>query len=778
MLHCLIWLGLFVSAATQPKEKEDSTYTVEVIGVSPVLGIGIERTRVPANIQTIGQDDIEDRRALSLTDLLNQKLGSVSLNDITTSPLQQDLRFRGFTASPLLGLPQGVAVYQNGVRINEPFGDTVQFDLIPGFAMEVVQVIPGSNPVYGLNALGGALALQMKNGFSFQGTQAEVYGGSFGRYTVIGQHGFQSGNWGAYVGLANASEEGWRDQSASGLTQIFADLGFQNQKWVLGSSFTYADTDLNGNGPAPVGLLEVDRQAVFTFPDNTRNNLSFFQARGSYSLTEQFSLQGNAYYRSSRRRTLNGDEGDFEVCEEDSRPLGAPPKTLCQESDDSAVVSLATGTFVTTAEAAGDGVFNRTNTRAGAYGVSLEGTYTRNLLGLQNYFLLGLALDASGVDFGRNTEIGTLTPRRTVRPTSIFIGEFGVAPDDQFNVDLGSENRFSAVYLSNTLSLTDQLHFTLAGRYNRARLELFDRLGTSLDGNHRFGRFNPAIGVSYQFSEQVTGYLSYGESNRFPTAAELSCADPEEPCRLPNAFISDPPLDQVASRSVEVGAWGQLLRSGDRLLEWSATAFGSRNSKDIIFVASPFLIGSGFFQNAGKTQRLGAEMGLSGQTRRTAWYANYSLIAATFESRLALPSDSRINSAANANGELIVEPGDRLPGLPLHSAKLGISYAWLRDWTIAIESILSSSRFFLGDQGNDQEPIAGYGILNLRSNYPINDRLEIFATVNNLLNRRYETFGVLAELELDLKEAPGIEDPRFVGPGAPRGIWGGLRFRF
>ena len=605
---------------------------------------------MPANIQTIDQDEIGDRRALSLTDLLNQKLGSVSLNDVTTNPFQQDLQFRGFTASSLLGLPQGVAVYQNGVRINEPFGDTVQFDLIPGFAMETVQVIPGSNPVYGLNALGGALAVQMKNGFNSPGTQAEVYGGSFGRHTLIGQHGFQAGNWGGYLGLANTSEEGWRDHSTSRLTQLFADLGYQNKKWVLGTSFTYADTDLNGNGPAPMELLEVDRQAVFTFPDNTRNNLSFFQARGSHSLTEQLSLQGNAYYRSGRRRTLNGDEGEFKVCEADSRPLGAPPTSLCEETNGSAIVGLATGNFVTTNEAAGDGVFNRTNTRASASGVSLEGAYTRNLLGLQNYFLLGSALDFSNVDFGRNTEIGTLTPSRTVSPTSIFIGEFGLAPDDQFNVDLRSKNRFSAVYLSNTLSLTDRLHLTLAGRYNSARLELFDRLGTSLDGNHRFGRFNPAIGASYQFSEQVTAYLSYGEANRFPTAAELGCANPQEPCRLPNAFISDPPLDQVASRSIEAGGWGELLRSGDRVVEWSATAFGSRNSEDIIFVASPLLIGSGFFQNAGKTQRLGTEMGLSGQTSRTAWYANYSLISATFESRLILPSNSRINSAANADG--------------------------------------------------------------------------------------------------------------------------------
>ena len=213
-------------------------------------------------------------------------------------------------------------------------------------------------------------------------------------------------------------------------------------------------------------------------------------------------------------------------------------------------------------------------------------------------------------------------------------------------------------------------------------------------------------------------------------------------------------------------------------MQWSAALFGSRNSEDIIFVASPVLIGSGFFQNAGRTQRIGAEIDFNGAAGKTAWYTSYALVSATFESRLLLPGDPLVNSAATPSGELIVEPGDRLPGIPLHSAKLGLSHSFFKDWTVAIEAILFSSRFFLGDEGNDQEPVPGYGILNLRSSYPVGERLELFATVNNLLNRRYETFGVLAELELSLEEAPEIEDTRFVGPGAPRGIWGGLRVRF
>ena len=240
---------------------------VDVVGVTPLPGSRIPRERLPATVSVIDGGDLAARGAASMADALNERLGSVTLEGTTTNLFQPTLRFRGFTASPLLGLPQGIAVYQNGVRINEPFGDTVQFDLFPQFAVDRVQISAGADPTYGLNALGGALALDLKNGFDNTGFRGEISGGSFGRYTATAEYGANRGAWAFYTGATHFSEEGWRVASPSEVTQAFADVGYRDEGVDAGLSFTWADTSLNGNAPAPVELLDADRSAVFTFPD-------------------------------------------------------------------------------------------------------------------------------------------------------------------------------------------------------------------------------------------------------------------------------------------------------------------------------------------------------------------------------------------------------------------------------------------------------------------------------------------------------------------------------
>ena len=110
------------AAAPDPKETLE-----EVIVVAP-FGARLARSRVPGNVQVATAEEIERSQSLDLTDFLNRSFSSVSINHAQNNPLQPDVTFRGFTASPLLGLPPGLSVYQNGVRINEPFGDTVNWD--------------------------------------------------------------------------------------------------------------------------------------------------------------------------------------------------------------------------------------------------------------------------------------------------------------------------------------------------------------------------------------------------------------------------------------------------------------------------------------------------------------------------------------------------------------------------------------------------------------------------------------------------------------------------
>ena len=764
---------------------------VDIVVVSPLLGAPVDREIVPATVSVIASDELGTRGAASISSGLNERLGTVSLEDTTTNIFQPTLRFRGFTASPLLGLPQGIAVYQNGVRINEPFGDTVQFDLVPLFALDQLQLSAGAEPTFGLNALGGALALRLKNGFDNGGFQGELSGGSFERFTGTAELGASRGPWAVYLGATRFDEAGWRPASDSAVTQAVTDLGYRNGRLDAGVTVTYADTSLNGHGPAPVELLAVDRSAVFTFPDTTENRLVLTQGRFNRVVSPTWSLQLTGYYRDLDRRTLNGDEAEFRVCAGNVLPPGAPVTTLCagagngDDADEDGgqavgepLVDVVTGRFITTDDAAGNAAFNRTNTQTRGYGATLQAATTTAVGPRDNVLVFGAAADLAAVDFIFNSEVGTLTDERGVAGSGLFVGIFGRAPDDLFNTAIDTENRAFGLYFSDTLSLRDGVHLTVSGRYNDAQIAILDRLGTTLNGTHTFSRFNPAVGLVVQATDTVSVFGRYAESNRAPTAAELSCADPDEPCRVPNAFISDPPLDQAVARSVEGGARGRAGGATGQRVEWSATVYRTRIADDILFVASPELRGTGYFQNAGDTRRVGLDAELSGSVDRMDWFASYGLVHATFESPLTLPSNEAINDAATPEGTIAVAPGDRLPGIPRHSVKAGVGVALSSAWDVAVETILTSSRVFVGDEGNDQADLDGFGLVNLRTSYQATDNVVLFLRVDDLLDTEYETFGVLAEIEIELDEAPGAADPRFVSPGAPRSAFAGVRFRF
>ena len=816
---------------------------VDVVGVTPLPGVGVDRDRVAAPITVIDGGDLAARGAASMADALNERLGAVTLEGMTTNLFQPTLRFRGFTASPLLGLPQGIAVYQNGVRINEPFGDTVQFDLMPQFALDRVQLSAGSDPTYGLNALGGALALDLKNGFDNSGFSGEFSGGSFGRLTTTAEYGAGNGPWAFYGGVTHFTEDGWRVESPSEVTQAFADVGYRDGGVDAGISVTWADTLLTGNAAAPVELLDIDRAAVFTFPDQTENRLGFVQGRANVAASDVWSVQITGYYRDLDRRTLNGDEAEFGVCEDDALPAGAPEATLCFGADDddddddhghdddddhghdddddddahhaddddddahhaddddddhghddddddhghdddddeeeeeaTPLVDLVSGRFITSFDAAGDGAYNRTTTLAQGYGATVQATATTGAGSRENVFVVGVSADLADVAFESSSEPGSLTADRGVLGSGLLTSLYGLGGDDLFNTKLETANSAFGLYVSDTLSLSEQFHVTVSGRYNRAGIDIVDMLGTSLDGSHTFGRFNPSVGAVFEADENTSFFARYSESNRAPTAAELSCADPAEPCRVPNAFVADPPLEQAVARSFDVGVRGRWRAAAGRG-EWSVAAYRTRIDDDILFVASPELIGTGYFQNAGATARSGLDVELGGGFARTGWYLSYGLVDATFESPLLLPSDEEVNDAATDEGVAVV-PGDRLPGIPRHSLKAGVRQDLTDAWDLALETVVSSSRFFLGDEGNDQIPLEGYGVVNLRSSYRFDNGVELFARIENLLDARYATSGVLAELEVFLREVPDASVPRFVGPGMPRSAFGGVRVRF
>jgi outer membrane cobalamin receptor len=309
-----LFSAILMGLMTLNVSAEEQLAPVDIISTTPLHGVGIELDKVPGKVETANDQELEQQQSLDLSEFMNQRFGSVYINSAQNNPLQPDLQYRGFVASPLLGLPQGLSVYMDGVRINEPFGDTVSWALIPKSAIANINLISGSNPLFGLNTLGGALSVQTKNGLTHPGSQAELMAGSFGRKTVQFETGgvkdklnyFLTGSW--------FDENGWRDFSPSETKQLFGNVGWSSTNTTLDLSLSLADTELIGNGPLPVDLLDQDRKAIFTRPDRTENKLAQIRLGGSHAIGDNTVLEGVAYYRRSDVSSLNGDDSDFEAC--------------------------------------------------------------------------------------------------------------------------------------------------------------------------------------------------------------------------------------------------------------------------------------------------------------------------------------------------------------------------------------------------------------------------------------------------------------------------------
>src|SRR6185312_10613883 len=256
---------------------------------------------------------------------LNENVPGVSLDSAAGNPYQPNLFYHGFQASPLQGNAQGLAVYLNGVRFNQAFGDTVNWDLLPDIAIDRLNLV-GSNPVFGLNALGGALSVQLKNGFSYQGAELIALGGSFGKVQGEFQFGKQIGDVATYIAGSALHEGGWRDMQSSDIYNIYGDVGWRGEKAELHLNVVGADTNLNGPGTSPVELLAADPRAQFTAPNLIANKYSLISLTGSYDIDDNTSVQALAYYDYFQQRVVNGNVTDVEVCDDD-------PGFLCASDD-------------------------------------------------------------------------------------------------------------------------------------------------------------------------------------------------------------------------------------------------------------------------------------------------------------------------------------------------------------------------------------------------------------------------------------------------------------
>lgn len=753
--------------------------SIEVIGITPSHGTGLPEDMIPFSIQSATAEEIDRSKSLALSDFLNRNLGSVIINEAQNNPLQPDVQYRGFTSSPLLGLPQGIAVFQNGVRVNEAFGDTVNWDLIPESSIASINLMGGANPVFGLNTLGGAISVTTKNGFTHEGHSLEVYGGSFERIVSTIESGGNNGRWGYYFTGNYFDEEGWRDVSASNALNLFGAISWRGNDSTLDLSFNHGDTELIGNGPIPVELEAIDRSAIFTSPDITENDLFMVNLEGTHWLNNELQIAGNIFYRSNDTDSFNGDGTEFEECDDgflhewDEDEDDANLDGDCNAGEGDIVIDQNGNPISNTIAGADLEAINNISSREQeSFGANLQTSILNELFGHKNSLVIGSSYNQALADFGAIVEAASLNADRSTSGTGVFAVEDGT--------QIKTHTRTWSIYLTDTFSITDELTLTLSGRYNNTSVKIGDRSSqnplvdpddpTALNGEHDYSRFNPAIGLNWSFHPNIVAYGSYSESSRAPTTVELSCADPGAPCNLPNAFLADPPLDQVVAKSFEGGLRG-TLNSG---IKWNLGAFHTINNDDIIFISTGGISSNeGFFDNIGDTKRVGIELGLSGTWEKLDWFTNYSYIEATFDD--SFNSSSPNNPFADADGDIAVSEGSRIPGLPEHSLKMGADYHLTPKFTVGTDLVYNSDQHFRGDEANLLDTIDGHIVVNARASYQYNKNISVFANVNNLFDSEYETFGLLGEPEEILA---GFSNPRFVGVGAPISGFVGMKIDF
>jgi outer membrane receptor protein involved in Fe transport len=739
------------------------------------------------------------------------------------------VNFRGYTASPLLGTPEGISVYLDGVRQNQPFGDVVSWDLIPKNAISEITLIPGSDPLFGLNTLGGALSVQTKDGVANPGVEGTATYGSSGRKAVQAEYGGGKATGFNWFLAANAfHESGWRFDSPSDVRQAFVRLGWRTDKTDLAFTTSYAYNTLIGNGLQDYRLLARNYSSVYSIPDSTADRSPSFNLIARHAFSDKLTFAGNAWYRNIRTEGVNAnlntdsfDQSVYQPSTKEIATLTAAGYTGIPASGATAANTpfpkwrcIANALQQNDPDERCDGIIIYSKQVQNEYGLSGQVTWLTSPRIGRNQFAAGAALDRGSVKYTQNTQYGYLNPNYTITGVPAWQDGSTSNPVDS-RVNLHGLTPNWSLYFTDTLTLAKTVNVTVSGRYNRFTIDNADRVNPiagpgSLDGNYVFQRFNPAIGITWNPIPTLNAYVRYSEGSRAPTAIELGCADPANPCSLPNALASDPPLQQVVTGTWEAGLRGKPEISSIHKLSWNAGAFRAENRNDILFVSSVQL-GTGFFQNFAKTRREGFDADLDGRIGRVTWGLDYTYLLATYQSTETVDgsanntSDTARSGTPGLDGSIYVHPGNRIPLIPKQTGKAYADFQATSKLLFDLNEVIVSSSYARGNENNAYKSDGvyylgpgfspGYAITNFRAHYDLTKRLQLAVQIDNLFNHRYYTAAQLANTGLSnqgtflARPFPAytkgpqagnypLQSATFFTPGAPRRVWVELRLRF
>lgn len=828
-------------SASKPAVIELDTVEVKakrVRVITPLPGFIIDRGQSTTNIQSASGKEIAESKAINVTEFMNSEMQSVSVNDYAGNPFQQELNFRGFSASPAIGTPQGISVYLDGVRINEAFGDVVNWDLIPMNALSSLDLIPGTNPMFGLNTLGGALALRTKTGFTDAHARGQYLTGAWGRQQVQVSNGVNVSNdahtgIGLFTAYNHFKEDGWRKNSPSNVRQLFNNVTLKVPLGEVNFSALNIESNLTGNGLIPFEAAAIDREQVFTSPDESKAKLDHYNLNARVDLTDTLTMSVLTYKRKLNQSAISADL--FESYKQMINAIGGGATDIDGDGVDD-IGKL-------------NGMFNFSQLNQDSRGSALQLAWDLD----KHQIVTGVTTDANSIKFMQSQALGELDASHNLTLTSdpVIIDTFTgidtvLTQPGIIRNNLNGSSTTKSVFFTDTWSPTDTLHITYGARYNwtnvqntlvsdRAKdlhnfvknnfLPQLQRCALPTDttavknrvrflcseGDYDYRSFNPSLGIAWEAKPDLTMYGNISRGARTPTVIELGCAKDHElsptdssnqrGCSIPTSLSADPYLKQIRSTSYEAGTRGS---SGK--FDWNIGVFRTELKDDILFVP----VGRknrGVFDNFGETLRQGIEMGIRGDLGADRLSLNYTFMRATYESpaQLINENNSSNTSVKTVQSYVNVEPGDQLPGMPNHIIQASWNHKFSDRFDATLSMIAHSSAYVRGNENNEHSSraglrvdtdnngeadrdiydyigagkTAGYGIFNLRANYKFDHGMALFLKVDNLFDKNYSTAGDLGKNAFDstgafIKEQDNWTKTTFIGPGAPRAIWVGL----
>jgi iron complex outermembrane receptor protein len=738
--------------------------TFDVVATTPLNGGQINVSQSPFAAWQTSAQDIQTFNDTTLPQSLARSAPGVTVGNVSGNDFEPDLFYRGFDATAVTGTPQGLAVYQNGTRINEAFGDVVNWDLIPAIAIDKTTIV-AANPIFGLNALGGAVTVTMKNGFTWQGFEANLQGGSFYNAQEQFQFGKQFANWSVYLAASQINDGGWRVAEASQLTNFYGDVGYKANGFESHLQLTAGNTQFGVSAYTPLQQLQTNWGSVYTIPQTTYNQMAMLQWNGAYAYSPTLNFQAAAYYRQFNQQHVDGNGTDVTPCPPFSCLNGSP----VHDTHGNIIPDISQGGTLDL----GEDDDNQTQSRS--VGASGQVADTDKIVGHDNTLTAGASFDYGWTHYTGASTLGTIAFTNNSYPLTAspyIIDE----PDSFLNpIDVKANNTYAGVYALDTFSATDRLTFTGGARFNLAAISLEGTNDALLSGYSDYFHLNPTAGLTYKITPDINFYAGYAMTNRTPTPLELGCASPTDPCIINNFLSSDPPLKQVVGNSFELGFRGQnaLAALGPQWgkLQWSAGLFRTTLTNDILPAVSTFN-GFGYYTNVGTTLRQGAEVGAQWIGDRWSAYANFTYIDAVYLTTFMQPSEN--NPLADADGNIPITNGTQIAGIPKNTVKVGVDYAVTDKWKVGMDMVAASGQVIFGNENNAVPQVPGYAVFGLHTSYQYNKQVQLFGYAQNIFDQRYYTSGGLIQTG-EFMAGPSITNPQTFGPAKPFAIYGGIR---